>query len=242
MESDFDFNELDVFELDSNDFEVAEFLMDEAVNTRYLRPPKSRERNDRNLKYSDAKKLALDIGEIKKDERLFIVVNGSFIFGDFIEAYLAENHLKVKVLTISTLSMSMNNVDSLFNLLKWGVVENLNLIVSDYFFSHERHMLVKYIYEKLDIEDRFQLSACRTHTKIALAETTDGMKFVFHGSANLRSSGNIEQLVLEENSDLYDFNMEFHENIIETFKTIDKPLNSKTTWLQVQVDQVERQD
>lgn len=55
-------------------------------------------------------------------------------------------------------------------------------------------------------------------------------------SANLRTSGNIEQVVIEENSDLYDFNMEFHNNIIETFKTIDKPLNTKSTWHQVQID------
>ena len=37
---------------------------------------------------------------------------------------------------------------------------------------------------------------------------------VIHGSANLRSSGNIEQFTIEENPELYDFYEDLFENII----------------------------
>lgn len=134
--------------------------------------------------------------------------------------------MKAKEITISTLSMSQENIDSFANLLNNGYIEKLNLIVSDFFYSHERKNLVKYMYDVLDIDNKFQLSVCRTHTKICLIETelNGGRKYVFHGSANLRSSDNIEQIMLEENSELYDFNFEFHKKIIDNFATIKKSL------------------
>ena len=79
----------------------------------------------------------------------------------------------VKSLTISTLSLSQNNVDSLYNLLDGGFVEQLNLIVSDHFFSYERENLVEYIYQRLDIDNKFQLSVCNNKTKIVLIESDD---------------------------------------------------------------------
>lgn len=123
---------------------------------------------------------------------------------------------------VSLLSMSENNVDSLANLLNGGYVDSLDLIVSDYFFSHERRNLVPYMYQELDKDDKFQLAASSTHCKLCLIETHCGMKIVMHGSANLRSSSNIEHICIEENPALYDFNMEFQAAIIEKYKTIRK--------------------
>lgn len=42
-------------------------------------------------------------------------IAGSFIFGDFIEAFMTINHAITSKMTISTLSMSQENVDSLHN-------------------------------------------------------------------------------------------------------------------------------
>jgi hypothetical protein len=179
----------------------------------------------KNVKYKNAKSLAKEI-EIKKDERYFCIIDGSFIFGDFIEAFIYERAMEVEVLTLSTLSMSQENIDSFKNLLNLGYIKQLNIIVSDFFYSHERNGLVKYMYEQLDINDDFQLSVCRTHTKICMFETkmNGGRKYVIHGSANLRSSDNIEQFMIEENEQLYDFNKEFHDKIIENFATVKKSL------------------
>lgn len=222
-----DFN----MEINMDDFSTVEIDIGNSFQSRYIKPPRSRERPEKYLKYTHAKKLSKDI-VIEKESRYFIIINGSFIAGDFIEALVVKNNWHVKNMTVSTLSLSENNVDSFANLLNGKYLDNLNLIVSDYFFSHERHNLVPYIYKQLDNQERgnFQLAVAMTHCKTTNIETHCGLKIVIHGSANLRSSANIEQLMIEENDVLYDFNEEYQQNIIEKFKTIDKPVRSKNLW------------
>jgi hypothetical protein len=160
-------------------------------NSRYYAPKKQREISERFLKYSNAEKLAKEIN-FNDNNRFHVVIDGTFFFGDFIEAFLVNWDIKVKKMTIPTLSMNKNNVDSLVNLLNGNYVDELNLILSDYFYGHEKHDLIPYIYEKLDVDNKLQLSFAGTHCKICIFETVNNRKFVFHGSANLRSSSNIE--------------------------------------------------
>lgn len=230
---------LEPFNIDFDaDFNIGDFSgslnLDLEFKTRYLKPPKSKEISDVNLKYSNAEKLAADIVGLK-DNRYFIIVNGSFIFGDFIEAFIINNDLHVKKMTISTLSLSENNVDSLAGLLDGDYVDELNLIVSDYFYSHERSNLVPYIYKELDKNNRFQLAAASTHCKLCIFETHCGHYVVIHGSANLRSSSNIEQIVIEESQTLYKFNDDYQCDIINKFKTINKSVRGKDLWHQDQM-------
>jgi hypothetical protein len=103
-------------------------------------------------------------------------------------------------------------------------------------------MLVKYIYERLDIDNRFQFSAASTHCKICIFETHNNRKFVFHGSANLRSSSNIEQIMLEESEDLYNFNDKIQDSIIETYKTINKSVRRKALWQAVQMEKIKQEE
>jgi hypothetical protein len=217
-------NELDLnFNIDLGDFSDIEINLNIDSNQRYCNPAMSKSKN---VKFKNAKELSKAI-DIKQNERYFCIIDGSFIFGDFIEAFLTDRNMKVKELTISTLSMSQENIESFRNLLEWGYVEKLNIIVSDFFYSHERNNLVKYMYERLDINDAFQFSVCRTHTKICMFENYRNEKFIIHGSANLRSSDNIEQFMIEENKDLYDFNYDFHKKIIDNFATIKKSLRGE---------------
>jgi hypothetical protein len=46
---------------------------------------------------------------------------------------------------------------------------------------------------------------------MCIFETYCGMKIVIHGSANLRSSDNIEQIDIEENEELFNYSDEFFE-------------------------------
>lgn len=172
---------------------------------------------------------ALDfVDNIKNDDlsinkSIYAIVSGNFIFGDFIEAFIDAKNFDVNEMTITTLSLSENNIYSLENLLfKWKYVKKLNLIISDYFYSHERKLLIPIIYEKLDRENKFQLAICRTHMKICQFETIKGNKCVINGSANLRSSQCLEQITIEENKDLYDFNQKYFNIILEKYKSINK--------------------
>ena len=216
------------FDFNPVDFSDIAFDIGEGFETRICKPKRCFMKESA-VKYANAEKLAREIS-IKKDERVFVVVDGKFIFGDFIEAFIVEKNLHVKKMTIATLSMSQENIDSLINLIDGEYVDLLNLVVSDYFYSHERHNLIEYIYKNLDIDNKLQLAVGSCHTKICTIETHCGLKLVIHGSANLRSSSNIEQFMIEENECLFNFNDEFLTNIVEEFATINKSLRRTKLW------------
>jgi len=219
------------FQIDSDfdGFSDFDLEIEDVFETRYIKPPRSKERATHLLKYDNAKKLAQDL-KPTKGMCAHVIVNGSFIFGDFIECFLVENGIIAKKMTISTLSMGYESVDSLLELMETGYIENLDLIVSGFHFSHKRHTIVQYTYDHLDIEDRFQLAVADSHTKVCLIETENGSKVVIKGSANLISSGCIEEFSIEENTELYDFYYLYHQNIVEVYKTIDKTVRGKKLW------------
>lgn len=106
----------------------------------------------------------------------------------------------------------------------------MNLIISVYFWGNERRSLVPYIYKQLDIGNRFQLAVAGVHTKTVHFETLGGRKIIMHGSANLRSSGNIEQFTMEENPELYDFYDDHFSRILDKYATIRKPIRNSKAW------------
>lgn len=217
------------FELPDIDLDLMEVLpSDETEETRYTLPKVVPMREDFVL-YDNAQKMAREL-RLGFGERFDAFVSGSFIFGDFIEAYLTTQNACAKRMTISTLSMSQNNVDSLHTLMEKGYIEELNLIISVYFWGNERSSLIPYIYKQLDIGDRFQLAVAGVHTKTVNFETLGGRKIVLHGSANLRSSGNIEQFTMEENPELYDFYDEHFNRILDKYATIRKPIRNSQAW------------
>ena len=226
-------NELNIFKKSDTDFNSSASNPGKMIGLRYIKPRISREIPERCLKYKNAENLAAELAP-EKGMRVFIMLDGTFIAGDFIEAFICKHNLHVKRLTISTLSLSENNVDSLRNLIEGNYVDQLDLVVSDYFFSHERHNLVKYMYQELDIKSSFQLAACASHCKLTLIESHCGLKIVIHGSANLRSSSNLEHICVEENHELYDFNIVIQEAIIEKYFTIKKSVRRAELWQVVQ--------
>lgn len=206
------------------------------TQSRFIEPHDCEDINEVHIKYANAEKLASDIGDIPVGYRAFVILCGKFIFGDFLEALIVKNNWQCEELTISTLSMSRENVDSLANLVNGGFLKQLNLIVSHYYFATERRDLMPYIYDKLDVNDILQLAVASVHTKIAMIRTTCGKKITIHGSANLRTSSNIEQIVIEHSADLFDFCATVHHNIIAMHKTINKPIRSNLLWQQVLAD------
>ena len=213
------------FDEDCFDIDLSELADD---NNRYLKPRLVPMRSSQII-YEKAIDLAKKI-EITKGARYDCLVSGSFIFGDFLEAFLTLNNCKALKMVITTLSLSQENVDSLATLLQKGYIDKLDMLVSDYFYGHERHGLIPYMYQELDLDNKFQLSTAFIHTKTVHFLTAGGKKIVIHGSANLRSSGNVEQFTIEENEDLYEFYDNCFTPIIERFKTINKTAPRKTQW------------
>lgn len=218
------------FDIPDIGFDSFNFIPGEVADTenRYIKPPLI-PMKDEQIMYDNAQKMAREMN-FKDGDRYDCIVSGSFIFGDFIEAFMVHNDCKALKMVITTLSLSQENIDSLASLMLKGYVDRLDMIVSDYFYSHERGGLISYMYQELDIDDRFQLAVAFVHTKTVHFETAGGKKIVIHGSANLRTSGNCEQFTIEDNPALYDFYEERFTPILERFKTINKVVPRQTQW------------
>lgn len=206
----------DSTELDFNlsDFDMVDIDMSPE---RYIKPKFNK--NIITVDYQNAAKLAKEV-KLFAGEQIHCIVNGSFIFGDFIEALLVEKNVQCQEMYISTLGLSQENIDSLHGLLTQDYIIELNLMISNYFYSHEKHKMIPYLLGELDIDDRFQLIVCRNHTKIALMKISD-FRLVLTGSSNLRSSKNIEQFVLQESKELYDYYYHFFQEH-KNYSIIDK--------------------
>ena len=191
------------------------------IETRYVAPPAFIGTRAHAVRYDNADDFAYECGgRIMDGQRIDALLSGNFIFGDFIEALAVRGNLLVDDITLSTLSMSRENVDSLENLIVGDFLQTLNIIVSDFWFSHNRQN-VEYIYEHLDHDNCFQLAVAGTHTKITLLRVGD-QKIVMQGSANLRSSRSLEVVTVETNSELYDFHRKWHDTILKHYATINK--------------------
>jgi hypothetical protein len=230
MDFNFDFNGFEI-DFDIKGFDI-NLSLDDKTDNGFCKPKLTKPKR---VIYDNAVKMAQDI-KLEKDMSVYSIVSGNFIFGDLLEALIINNHVKVKKLYISTLSLSENNVDSLVNIMLSGLCDELHLVVSSYFYSHERGNLVKYIYQELEQEKpwKFFFSVAGTHMKLALIET-DELKITMQGSANLRSSGNIEQFSMTDDVDLFEFNKEYIEIIEESYR-INKKSGDRGNklWHQVQ--------
>lgn len=218
---------VDIPDIDINLFDF--MPSDDVEETRYTLPKVARYASEDFVMYDNAVKLARDL-KVTEGMRADAFIAGNFIFGDFIEAFLTTHNVCAKRLVLSTLSLSQNNVDSLKALMEHGYIEQLDLIISVYFWGNERNSLIPYIYKNLDIDDRFQMAVAGIHTKTCHFLTEGGKKICIHGSANLRSSGNIEQFTIEENPALFEFYDENFNKIIDKYATIRKPIRNNNAW------------
>lgn len=168
--------------------------------------------------------------EIAPGVECFAFVSGNFVFGDLIEALVAAGKLTVRTMGIQTLSMSDENIDSVVNVLQMQPDFNrLDCVLSDYWFAHERKKggLVDYLFNEWDIADLdLRVGFCGTHAKVTTIETLDGLKVTFHGSANLRSSGNVEQVAISTDPELYDFCAGTLQKMLDVFDVVNQGARS----------------
>lgn len=211
------------FDLGGFDFDFDDEI--EKPSNRFILPKVHSKVRSAAVKYEYAEDMVIDCGQAILDgEKVHAVVSGNFIFGDFFEALAVKFNIKFDDITLSTLSLSKDNVDSFNNLLAGDFLGSLNVIVSDYFWSHNRQN-APYIYNKLDINNMFQLAVAGTHTKITLIKIGD-QKIVIKGSANLRSSRCVEEFTVETCEELYDFHKEWHDEILKEYGTIQKSIRA----------------
>lgn len=219
-------------DFDADDFDLVEEKKPRPIrqkDVRILRPRLDLATVTQRVSFENAEALARQI-DLTPGARTFAWVSGNFIFGDIVEALITARQVGVKRLYIASLSFSQENIDSLKNvmLLMGGELERLVLVLSGYQYSHEKYGLVPYMYRELDDgTDRFQVAFGGWHAKIITLETVHGHTITIHGSANLRSSNSVEQVMVEiDDRELHDFNVQLMERIVARSGTInhDAPL------------------
>lgn len=173
---------------------------------------------DMKVKYKNAGELANEIGIPEKDgDAIYCWLQGNFIFGDFFAQWITENNILVEELTIISLSIASETIEVLEALIDNGWVKRINLMLSGYFIRTEKAKHTKSIALLNSFKERkgdlFNLSTTNTHQKICLIETQNN-KVVIHGSANMKGSQNYEQIMVENNKALYDFNYKYFINLI----------------------------
>ena len=211
------------------DFSPAAFAdggKDDGVRTCRYRMPRVYDSIGKPLMYDRARDLARDI-VLEPGAREFVFVSGNFIFGEILEALtVGEGKMYPKRVSVQTLSMSAENIDSLRNVVDaCPMMESLRIVLSDYFFSHERGKdgLVPYLCDSLDVDGiDFDLAFASLHTKIISVETLGGNFVVMDGSANLRSSRNIEQFRIECDEGLYRFIEKFTDGVFRAYSVVNK--------------------
>jgi hypothetical protein len=207
-----------------------------SVPSRFIEPASSDNLPAHMVTWKNAFEAAAMVGDIPSGRRVYGILSGRFIFGDFIAALMKERGWVAEKMTISTLSISADNVGTLAAMASKGMVKQLDIIVSNYFFANERNGIIPVLYDALDKNDIFQLAVAAVHTKITLIKTVCGQHIVIHGSANLRTSDNIEQICIENSKELYDFNDVIHSSITEAYKTINKAVRGGNLWQAVLAD------
>ena len=170
--------------------------------------------------YEHAEAFARAI-ELDAGNETFAFVSGNFVFGDFMEALVDLGKLSARRMDIMTLSMNDENIDSIRNICEWEGVESLGIVLSDYWYAHERKGLVPYLFEQLDIDGmELRVGFAGVHCKTWTVETRNGHFLTIEGSANLRSSRNIEQVHLSPDEGLYRFVTGFTEQVIGIYDVV----------------------
>lgn len=178
------------------------------------------------IKAKNAQPLAKQLAALKGDNVLVnCLIPGNFVFCDLLAAIAKELPGGIKDLKIGTLSYSYENVDTFKSMFDDGVLKHLSLIVSDYFYAHERRGIYRYTLEELPL-DRTEVAVAGIHTKIHLIEDEAGNKYCLEGSANLRSSQNVEQFVFIKSASVYDFHNEWLTQLEDKYSVINKKVKS----------------
>ena len=215
-ELDFDLSDFQIFDTASGGF------FDESKAQKRILQPRIDVRDiSHKVLYESAEKFAQQI-DLRENARTFAWVSGNFIFGDIVEALVTARNMIPREIYICSLSISQENIDSLKNvMLACPELEKLTIVLSGYFYSHEKYSLVPYMYQELDDgTDKTQIAFGGYHAKVIAIETAYGNTLTIHGSANLRSSNSIEQVMVERGRDIYEFNAAIIQEIASKFGTI----------------------
>jgi hypothetical protein len=117
----------------------------------------------------------------------------------------------VDAMRVATLSYNARNLAEMVRLLDTGAVRRLTLLCSQFFAEHNTELWDETLEEFRDRGQR--AAAARSHAKVVTFAFASGRRLTLEGSANLRSNGNREQLLLADGAGLHDWHAWIDEQV-----------------------------
>jgi hypothetical protein len=118
----------------------------------------------------------------------------------------------VEAMRIATLSFNARNLAEMVRLLDSGAVRRLSLLCSAFFRDHNTELWEETL---ADFRDRGQrAAAARSHAKVVTFAFASGLRLTVEGSANLRSNGNREQVLLADGAGLHDWHARWINDLV----------------------------
>ncbi len=159
----------------------------------------------------------------EKNENIFFLMNGNCQFIDYIY-YFVKEIKQVDEIYLTTLSVNNHTFESLDKILP-----NIkkNILISSYFLATDRSQTLQKL-KKANKLKNYEIGFFRNHTKMVLIKSKDNY-FLFTGSANLRSSGTIEQFSIYNSKKLFEFNKSWISKLIDKYNFKKEFKNIKNT-------------
>lgn len=143
-------------------------------------------------------------------EHTHALLRGDFVLCDLVPAII-EHRGRCPHLRIATLGLSTANADALLHLQAMGRVGAIGILCSHYFQQVDKATTYREVAARLD--GRATLIVARNHAKVICVPTEAGDHFVIEGSANLRSSDNIEQIAIFNDRELLNWHCEWMADV-----------------------------
>lgn len=163
------------------------------------------------IRFENAAIVLDDLPE-EEGDRLHAIVCGDFVYLDLVTGLIQRRGEPLELI-LATLSLSLKNLETLERLLTRFPALPIRLVLSHYFQSTSKEIFIALeTMLSSKFPDRFRVTVGRSHAKLALIDYGPAAGcFVIEGSANLRSSNNIEQISIFRDRELY----EMHAGWIE---------------------------
>jgi hypothetical protein len=125
-------------------------------------------------------------------------------------------------LRVATLSFNDRNTLEMADLLRSGRVGTLTLLCSSFFRAHNQAEYAAARREATCFPGRWRLAAARNHCKVVLADF-GARRLVLEGSANLRTNGNLEQLLIVQDAGLFSWHAAWIDELVSRHEAEDEP-------------------
>jgi hypothetical protein len=137
-------------------------------------------------------------------EAVHAIMTGRYDLMLLLVALLDLHPAPCRRLRIATLCYNRRNAAELLGLLESGKIGGLTLLASSFHRANNKD-LDEWFRAELAAYPCSKTTAARSHCKVVCFDFADGAGLVLEGSANLRTNGNREQLMLVRDRPLHDF-------------------------------------